>query len=107
MTRGGGQRGQTLAMFAVAMLFMFVGLIALVGDADVLMVQYNRVNAAALIGVQAGTTAIDLGQFYAGVRTLDPGQAQTRCETAADQVLQTGNAAHCQVNGVQVTADVS
>ena len=43
-----GQAGQTLIMFAITMTFMFLALIALVGDSDVLMVRYSQVNSEAL-----------------------------------------------------------
>lgn len=109
MWRAGAQAGQTLIMFAVTLTFLFLGLIALVGDADVMMVEYSRVNAAALIGVQAGTTAVDLDAFYQGRRALDPAEAQTRCENAAEAVLVQygGGQANCVPQGTQVTATVS
>jgi hypothetical protein len=75
------QSGQTLIMFAITMTFLFLSLIALVGDADTLMVRYNRVNAEALLGAQAGASAVDQGAFYQGQHQLDPVQAQQRCES--------------------------
>ena len=103
------QAGQTLVMFAVTLTFLFVGLIALVGDADLMMVEYSRVNSAALIGVQAGTTAVDLDEFYQGRRSLDAFQAKTRCESAAVAALAQygGGNANCVPQGTQVTATVS
>ena len=74
------QSGQTLIMFAITMTFMFLGLIALVGDADTLMVRYNQVNAEALLGAQSGATAIDENAFYQGVHRLDPALAVDRCQ---------------------------
>jgi hypothetical protein len=79
------QSGQTLIMFALAMTFVFMGLIALVGDADTLMVRYNEVNSAALRGAQAGASDVDLAAFYKGVHQLDAGTVQSVCQTAAEQ----------------------
>lgn len=103
------QSGQTLVMFAVTMSFLFLGLIALVGDADLMMVEYGRVNAAALIGVQAGTSAVNLDDFYKGTRSLDGGLAKARCEQAAQAALAAygGGSANCNPQGLQVTATVS
>lgn len=58
------QSGQTLIMFAITMTFMFLALVALVGDADTLMVRYNQVNSEALLGAQAGATAVDVDALY-------------------------------------------
>jgi hypothetical protein len=84
---GRAQSGQTLIMFAITMTFMFLSLIALVGDADVLMVRYNQVDSEALLGAQAGATAINRDALYAGTYELDtgngPGGVQDRCQTAA------------------------
>ena len=77
------QSGQTLIMFAVTMTFVFLALVALVGDADVLMVRYNQVNSEALLGAQAGATAIDEAAFYRGEHKLDPILAKQRCESIA------------------------
>jgi hypothetical protein len=76
-----GQSGQTLIMFAITMTFMFLALIALVGNAVVLMVRYNQVNSEALLGAQAGATAVNEDAFYAGRRELDPGLAVSRCQS--------------------------
>jgi hypothetical protein len=82
------QSGQTLIMFALTMTFLFLTLIALVGDVDTLMVRYNQVNSEALLGVQAGATAIDEQQFYTqGARVLkhghNAGEAEQLCEANA------------------------
>src|SRR5262249_31455571 len=79
----GRQSGQTLIMFAVTMTFVFLALVALVGDADTLMVRYNQVNSEALLGAQAGATAIDEAAFYQGEHKLDPVLAKQRCESIA------------------------
>jgi hypothetical protein len=77
------QSGQTLIMFAITMTFMFLSLIALVGDADVLMVRYNEVNSEALLGAQAGATAIDEADLYNGTYHLNRDNAAQRCESTA------------------------
>ena len=51
-------------MFAITMTFMFLALMALVGDADTLMVRYNQVDSEALLGAQAGATAVDVDALY-------------------------------------------
>lgn len=73
------QSGQTLIMFAITMTFMFLSLIALVGDSITLMVRYNQVNAEALLAAQAGASAVDENAFYQGVHRVDPNVASTRC----------------------------
>ena len=75
------QSGQTLIMFAITMTFMFLALVALVGDADTLMVRYNQVNSEALLGAQAGATAIDVQAFYNGSHVLDKQGAVDRCQS--------------------------
>ena len=103
-----GQSGQTLIMFAITMTFMFLSLIALVGDADVLMVRYNQVDSEALLGAQAGATAINENDiYYSGSYHLDQGAAQARCQSTAG-----GNTATHHVNCTlpapdMVTAEVS
>jgi hypothetical protein len=99
------QSGQTLIMFALTLSLVFVGLLALVGDSAVLLYQYNKANAAALLGVQAGASAVDLNAFYqSGARTLDAGTAETECRQTAEQA--SGGTATCTVQGNQVTAQV-
>jgi len=96
-------------MFAITMTFMFLALIALVGDADVLMVRYSQVNSEALLGAQSGATAIDEGQFYQGNRVLDPIEAPKRCQAAALSPGGPPTAASCRVDTATntVIADVS
>lgn len=106
---GGAQSGQTLIMFAITMTFLFLALIALVGDADTLMVRYNQVNAEALLGAQTGATAINEQGFYQGVHELDPTLAQQRCESVP---LRGGTAGthqiHCRMASANsVTATVT
>jgi hypothetical protein len=102
------QAGQTLVMFALTLAFVFVGLIALVGDAAVMLYQYDQANSAALIGVQAGAAAVDLTVFYnSGTQQLEKGTAETNCKQAAQQFP--GVTAQCQVTGGQhcITAIVT
>ena len=72
------QSGQTLIMFAITMTFVFLSLIALVGDADTLMVRYNQVNSEALLGAQTGATDVWVPGLYqaAPVYQLDPNAYQ-------------------------------
>jgi hypothetical protein len=93
-------------MFAFSLSLVFVGLLALVGDSAVLLYQYNQVNTAALLGVQAGASAVNLTDFYeTGAMTLDVGTAETQCRQAAQQVP--GTTATCTAQGNQVTAQVT
>src|SRR5262249_27434395 len=76
----GRQSGQTLIMFAITMTFMFLALIALVGDAVTLMVRYNQVNSEALLGAQTGATAVDEDPFSRAGHRLNMADAVSRCE---------------------------
>jgi hypothetical protein len=101
------QAGQTLVMFALTLAFVFVGLIALIGDAAVMLYQYAQANSAALLGVQAGAATVDLAAFYNGSQQLDSGLAQSNCQQAAAQ-QSAGVTASCQVtNGHCITANVT
>lgn len=82
MRPGRAQGGQTLVMFAITMTFIFLSLIALVGDADTLMVRYNQVNSEALLGAQTGATDVFVPGLYTQppVYELDPG-ATALCES--------------------------
>ena len=64
-----GQRGQTLIMFAITMLFLFLSLVALVGDADTLMVRYNQINSEALLGAQTGAGDVFVAGLYQNPRS--------------------------------------
>jgi hypothetical protein len=104
------QSGQTLVMFALTLAFVFVGLIALVGDAAVILFQYSQVNSAALLGVQTGAADVNLDAFYGGSRTLDTGNAQTACESAVRQQFAGSSVlVTCNVipGGTGITATVS
>ncbi len=101
------QSGQTLIMFAITMTFMFLALIALVGDADVLMVRYSQVTSEALIGVQAGATAVNEAAVYEGRQELDLDQAKSKCEAAAvPRPVPGRHQASCTAQGTTVTATV-
>jgi hypothetical protein len=105
------QAGQTLVMFALTLAFVFVGLIALIGDAAVMLYQYTQANSAALVGVQAGAATVDLKAFYNGTQQLDVVNGPANCKQAAEQVP--GVTALCRVtttaNGQQscITANVT
>lgn len=107
---GRGQRGQTLIMFAITMTFIFLSLIALVGDADTLMVRYNEVNAQALLAAQSGASDVDVQALYTpppngpvyqlqnpgaadvcqSIKLVDPANEQVQCKlTAANAVSAT------------------
>jgi hypothetical protein len=79
------QSGQTLIMFAITMTFIFLALIALVGDADTLMVRYNQVDAEALLGAQTGASDVDVAALYApppqGPKYQLAGDAAKVCES--------------------------
>jgi hypothetical protein len=75
------QRGQTLIMLAIAMTVVFVALVALVGDADLLMVRYDQVSSEALLGARSGATAIDEAALSRGQHRLDPVLAVQRCQS--------------------------
>jgi hypothetical protein len=93
-------------MFALSLSLVFVGLLALVGDSAVLLYQYNQANTAALLGVQAGASAVNLDTFYGtGVRQLDTGTAAAECQQTAQSA--SGGQASCTVQGNQVTAHVT
>lgn len=104
---GGGQRGQTLVVFTIVCAFILLGTMALVGNTQVLLVNSDRADAAALLAAQAGASAIDLGQsLYRDNRiALDPNLAQSRCEQAGEaQPLVVST--RCSVEGNTVKAVV-
>jgi hypothetical protein len=94
-------------MFVIAMAFIFVALLALVGDADTLMVHYSRASALALIGAQAGASQIDLDAFYRdGTKQLLVGTAKSACEAAAQPTNQFQATCNADVVTGTVTATV-
>ena len=101
------QRGQTLVVFTIVCAFILLGTMALVGNTQVLLVNSDRADAAALLAAQAGASAIDTGQaLYTNNQiTLDPAVAKQRCETAGDaQPLVVSTT--CTPSGNTVTARV-
>jgi hypothetical protein len=81
----GGQHGQTLIVFTIVCAFILMGTMALVGNTQVLLVNSDRADSAALLAAQAGASAIDLAALYRDNRVqLDRDQAQTRCQQAGD-----------------------
>jgi hypothetical protein len=81
----GAQRGQTLIVFTIVCAFILLGTIALVGNTQVLLVNTDRADAAALLSAQAGASAIDLQTLYRDNRVaLDQGEASRRCQQAGD-----------------------
>lgn len=80
------QRGQTLVIFTIVSAFILLGTIALVGNAQVLFVNSDRADSAALLAAQAGASAIDKDALYSNVVRLSPADAVTRCDQAARQV---------------------
>lgn len=106
MRRGGARSGQTLIVFALMMAFVFLGLLALVGNSAVLMYGYEQASAEALVGAQAGASDVDLQQLYRfNVRAL-AADAATECQAAATQ--EPGTSASCTVSGGnRVTAVVT
>lgn len=99
------QSGQTLVIFAVISAFILVGVIALVGDTQVLYVNYNRADGAALLAAQAGASAIDESAIYQNVIRVNPDNARARCQTAAQQAPNVVDV-HCLVDGNNVTATI-
>lgn len=100
------QHGQTLIVFTIVCAFILLGTMALVGNSQVLFVNSDRADAAALLSAQAGASAIDLPTLYtSNTVALEPAEAQTRCEQAgAAQPLVLST--RCSVDGNTVTAVV-
>jgi Flp pilus assembly protein TadG len=83
----GGQRGQTLVMFAVVLALLFIGLLALIADLGAVYTSYSRAENVALLAAQAGASQINQQDFYNGVIDLDASAAPARCAAA----IQAGN----------------
>jgi hypothetical protein len=105
----GDQRGQTLVMMALVMLFVMLGLVALVGDGEVMMVSHERADNEALIAAQAGASAIDRNALYSNQIVLDTSGgsdgARQRCESALRGVTGVVSIS-CSVTPQTVTATV-
>jgi hypothetical protein len=80
MTRG--QEGQTLVVFTIVCALILLGTIALVGNTQVLFVNSNRADAAALLAAQAGASAIDTDALYQDHVQLNVTEAGNRCHDA-------------------------
>jgi hypothetical protein len=103
----GAQGGQTLVVFTIVCAFILLGTMALVGNTQVLLVNSDRADGAALLSAQAGASAIDLGRslYEDNKIALDPAAAQQRCQQAgAAQPLVVS--VTCRVDGNTVTASV-
>jgi hypothetical protein len=89
------QRGQTLVIFTIVTAFMLLATMALVGNTQVLFVNSDRADAAALLAAQAGASAISESALYQrNAVELDPTAVQ-RCEQAGDQA---GATVKCTLN---------
>jgi urea transporter len=100
-----GQRGQTLLIFALVAAFVLLGVIALVGDSQVLFVNSNRADGDALLAAQAGASAIDTAALYGNVLRLDPVASVLRCQQAVQPDPRIISVT-CGVSGNTVTATV-
>jgi hypothetical protein len=90
------QSGQTLVVFALTLALFFTGMVALVADLGAVFIAYNRVDAAALLAVQAGASAIDASAFYAGSVRLDEAEAERRCQ---ESLVIAGVSGNCSAAG--------
>ena len=104
--KAAAQRGQTLIIFTIVCAFTLLATMALVGNTQVLFVNSDRADAAALLSAQAGASAIDLQTLYTkNTVALEPGEARARCEQAgAAQPLVLST--KCSVDGNTVSAVV-
>lgn len=102
------QRGQTLIVFTVVCAFILLGTMALVGNTQVLLVNADRADAAALLSAQAGASAIDLPTLYSDNKVvLDGVEASRRCRQAgAAQPLVASVTCTVDVPSNTVTAEV-
>jgi hypothetical protein len=92
-------------MFALVTAFILVGTVALVANAQVLFVNFNRADGAALLAAQAGASGLDESALYANTVRVDPVVAVDRCQRAARQVPNVISV-DCAVNGNTVRATV-
>ena len=102
----GGRGGQTLVVLTIVCAFLLLGIIALVGNTQVLFVNADRADGAALLAAQAGASAINTDALYSNTVVLNADQARQRCETAARQVPFVVGV-QCNVSGNVVTANVT
>ena len=101
------QNGQTLVIFTIVSAFILLATIALVGNTQVLFVNVNRADAAALLAAQAGASAIDQRSLYDNKIAINHDLARDRCGQAAHQAPFIVDA-HCDVDDATntVTAHV-
>jgi hypothetical protein len=104
--RGRGRcAGQTLIVFTLVCAFVLLGTIALVGNLQVLFVNSDRADAAALLAAQAGASAIDESALYDNTVKLEPLTAHKRCADAGSQAPYVVSVS-CDVGADSVTATV-
>jgi hypothetical protein len=99
------QAGQTLVVFTIVSAFILLATIALVGNTQVLFVNANRADAAALLAAQAGASAIDPGALYQNRVALNVDEAVRLCGEAGRQAPFVISV-NCAVNADTVTATV-
>src|SRR5262249_12870910 len=99
------QQGQTLVVFTIVCAFILLGTMALVGNSQVLFVNRDRADAAALLAAQAGASAIDTGELYNDKVVLAPALAISRCQQAGAAQAPVLTVT-CSVSGNTVTATV-
>lgn len=98
--------GQTLVMFAVVLALLFTALLGLVANVAVLLDRYNQDGLVALLGAQAGASAVDDDAYYrTGAHVLRQGAAVSRCQAAAGQAANAR--VDCRVDGDRVQVTVS
>ena len=100
-----GEGGQTLVVFAIVCAFILLGTIALVGNTQVLFVNFNRADAAALLAAQAGASAIDQDARSDNRVVLRAPDAVARCQRAGRQAPFVVSV-DCSVRDDAVTATV-
>jgi hypothetical protein len=103
---GAGERGQTLIVFTLVCAFVLLATVALVGNLQVLFVNYNRADAAALLAAQAGASAIDESALISNNVQLAPDSARKRCHDAGSQAPYVVSVT-CDVGLDSVTATVT
>ena len=103
MTR---QSGQTLVMFAVVLALLLAALLGLVANVAVLLDRYSQDGLVALLGAQAGASAVDDVAYYRnGSHVLREDTAVSRCRAAAGQAANVR--VDCRVDGDRVQVTVS
>jgi hypothetical protein len=99
------QHGQTLVIFTIVCAFILLGTIALVGNTQVLYVNADRADGAALLAAQAGASAIDKDELYNNRVVISPADAVRLCKQAGGQVRFVVSV-QCTVKDNAVTASV-